>query len=253
MTDDSFVVTVIGAIVTTILSLVILRTVKYFDKKQDSKTEEVKQAAKESAELGRKQAQHIAEELTLKNEERNRTHISQNAMIAEELRKENLERDENVAKNIANNAERIRQEQMIQAQKISDELKTATAKIARELDIKNDENSDNILNNINDVEKRLSYMVESIKASAILTNGSVAKIRTDIMELQDDVDHIYDKINHEELQTDPQKKIDRERKRKIRKREISNNSLLSVPSSTREATNSSRSINMSTTDSDYEP
>jgi thioesterase domain-containing protein len=220
---------VIGSIVTTILSLVILRSIKYFEKKQDSKAEEVKQSTKEAADLARIETQKIAEELTIKNEERAQRHRIDAAAIAEKLKRENAERDEDVAKNIANNADRIRQEQMAQTQKISEELRVATAKIAHDLETKTDTNSKNILLNINDVDKRLSSMIDSIKSGTIGTNDNVSKIRNDILELQGDVDHIYDKINHEELQTDPQKKIDRERKRKIRKKEISNSSLFAMP------------------------
>jgi hypothetical protein len=229
MADDSFVITVAGAVVTTVISVVILRSLKYFERKQETKAEEVKQTAKDAAEAARLQHQQIAEELTRKNEERAQITKENASIMAEELRKDNIRRDEDIAKNIANNAERIRQEQMTQSKQISENLKATTSKIALDLENKTDSTSKAILSNISDVDKRLTRMIDSLQRGAELTNGNVSKIRSDILELQDDVDNIYDKINKDELQINPQKKMERERKRKIRKREISNDSILQDP------------------------
>jgi hypothetical protein len=226
MADENFIITIVGTIATTIISVVILRSLKYFEKKQDTKAEEVKKTAKEAAEMAKIQAQKIAEELTRKNEERSIKHKENAASIAEELRQENLKRDEDIAKNLANNADRIREEQMIQSQKISEDLKTTTSNIAAYLEKKTDNTSKEILNNIQDVDRRLTAMIDSLQRGAELTNGNVTKIRSDILELQDDVDNIYDKINKEEIQNNPQKKLERDRKRKIRRRQITNDSIL---------------------------
>lgn len=226
MADDNFIITVIGAAVTTIISVVILRSIKYFEKKQDKKAEEVKQTAKEAAIEAKIQAEQIAEELSRKNDERTKQHLENNVKIAEDLKQQNQKRDEDIAKNIANSAEKIRTEQMQQAEKISNDVKLTTSRISQELEKKTDEQSRQVLDKINKVDRTLTGMIESLHHKTELTNDRVSKIRSDMLDLQEEVDKIFDQINHDEITQDPYIKIDRDRRRKIRRKEISNDSIL---------------------------
>ena len=210
MADGDIIVSVIGAVITTIVSIVILRSLKFFEKKQDTKAEEVKVSAITAAEKAKEQARQIAEELDRKNDQRAAT----TNQIAEELRKENAERNRIMHENLKSGIDVI-----------TENLNRVTVQIAESLNKKTDEQSKVILNNISDVTTRLIGMIDIIKKGAELTNDNVAKIREEMLELQEDIDDIHDKMSYES--DDPIKKMQRDSKRKIRRKEISNQSILS--------------------------
>lgn len=209
MADESIIVSIVGAIITTIVSVVILRSLKFFEKKQDTKAEEVKVSAITAAERAKEQAKQIAEELNRKNDERAAT----TNQIAEELRKENTERNKIMHENLKSGIDAI-----------TENLNRITVQIADSLNKKTDEQSRVILNNISDVTTRLISMIDTIKRGAELTNDNVAKLREEMLELQEDIDDIHDKMSYES--DDPVKKMQRDSKRKIRRKEISNQSIL---------------------------
>lgn len=209
MADESIIVSIVGAIITTIVSVVILRSLKFFEKKQDTKAEEVKVSAITAAERAKEQAKQIAEELDRKNDERAAT----TNQIAEELRKENAERNKIMHENLKSGIDAI-----------TENLNRITIQIADSLNKKTDEQSKVILNNISDVTTRLIAMIDTIKRGAELTNDNVAKLREEMLELQEDIDDIHDKMSYES--DDPVKRMQRDSKRKIRRKEISNQSIL---------------------------
>lgn len=209
MADESIIVSIVGAIITTIVSVVILRSLKFFEKKQDTKAEEVKVSAITAAERAKEQAKQIAEELDRKNDERAAT----TNQIAEELRKENTERNKIMHENLKSGIDAI-----------TENLNRITIQIADSLNKKTDEQSKVILNNISDVTTRLIAMIDTIKRGAELTNDNVAKLREEMLELQEDIDDIHDKMSYES--DDPVKRMQRDSKRKIRRKEISNQSIL---------------------------
>lgn len=209
MADESIIVSIVGAIITTIVSVVILRSLKFFEKKQDTKAEEVKVSAITAAERAKEQAKQIAEELDRKNDERAAT----TNQIAEELRKENTERNKIMHENLKSGIDAI-----------TENLNRITIQIADSLNKKTDEQSKVILNNISDVTTRLIAMIDTIKRGAELTNDNVAKLREEMLELQEDIDDIHDKMSYES--DDPLKRMQRDSKRKIRRKEISNQSIL---------------------------
>lgn len=209
MADESIIVSIVGAIITTIVSVVILRSLKFFEKKQDTKAEEVKVSAITAAERAKEQAKQIAEELDRKNDERAAT----TNQIAEELRKENAERNKIMHENLKSGIDAI-----------TENLNRITIQIADSLNKKTDEQSKVILNNISDVTTRLIAMIDTIKRGAELTNDNVAKLREEMLELQEDIDDIHDKMSYES--DDPLKRMQRDSKRKIRRKEISNQSIL---------------------------
>lgn len=224
MGDESLIITIVGAVVTTIISTVVLRSLKFFEKKQETKAQEMKETAAAAAEQAQINAIKIAEEIMKKQEERSRVHIMNTAQIADDIKSETQKRDEFIAKSLKENAERMRIQQMQDAEKIAREFSTSTAKIADDLRQKTDQQSRDILGKITDVNTRLSEMIDSLKEGAEATNSNVANIRRDMLELQEDVDNIYDKINNDDK--DPNAKAERDRKRKIRRREINNDSLI---------------------------
>jgi D-ribose pyranose/furanose isomerase RbsD len=226
MGDESLIITIVGAVVTTIISTVVLRSLKFFEKKQETKAQEMKETAAQAAEQARINAVKIAEEIMKRQEERSNAHLHSTAQIANEIKSETQKRDEFIAQSLKDNAERMRIQQMQDAEKIAKEFAVNTAKIADELRQKTDQQSKDILDKITDVNTRLSEMIDSLQQGAEATNSNVANVRRDMLELQEDVDNIYDKINKEDIDKDPDAKAERDRKRKIRRREINNDSLI---------------------------
>lgn len=213
MADESIIASVIGAVITTIVSVVILRSLKFFEKKQETKAEEVKESAITAAEKAKEQARQIALELDRKNDARAAT----TNQIAEELRSENADRNKIIHDNLKDGITAI-----------TDNLNKVTIQIADSLNKKTDEQSKVILNNISDVTTRLIGMIDTLKKGAELTNENVAKLREEMLELQEDIDDIHDKMSYES--DDPMKRLQRDSKRKIRRREISNQSILTKDS-----------------------
>jgi hypothetical protein len=184
MSDDSFVITVIGTIATTVLSLVILRFLKFYEKKQDRKADEIKIEAIKSAEKVKDNVSDMARELAEKAEERNRLHAEATAKIAKDLKIQSQIADENIAKTLNETTT-----------KTASDLRATISKLADDIQSQTGQQNKEILDKISGVDKRLSDMITSLQYKSEMTNGNVASIRKDLLEIQEDVDTIYNRVN----------------------------------------------------------
>ena len=204
--NEGVIVTIVGSVVTTIVSIVILRFLRYFEKKQDRKAEEVKSEAVLSAAKVKANVEEMAKELTSKTDEKNKNHMEETARIADDLK--------------------------VTMTRMTSELLTSVFNSNTEAQKKNIEQSNTIIDKIQSVDSRLSSMISALQHKSHLTNGNIKIIREDLLELQEDMDLVFDRVNMnaEALQSpssaaaggamNPITARQRARRRKLRKKQI---------------------------------
>lgn len=201
--NEGVIVTIVGSVVTTIVSIVILRFLRYFEKKQDRKAEEVKSEAILSANKVKSNVEEMAKELTSKTDEKNKNHMEETARIADDLK--------------------------VTMTRMTSELLTSVFNSNTEAQKKSMEQSNTIIEKIQSVDTRLSSMISALQHKSYLTNGNIKIIREDLLELQEDMDLVFDKVNMnaEALQSPqiaaamtPTALRSRARRRKNRKKQI---------------------------------
>jgi hypothetical protein len=205
MANEDIVITVIGSIATTVISIVILRFLRFFEKKQDKKAEEVKNEAIITAAKVKANVEDMAKELADKLEERNRAHKEETIRNSAELK-------------------------MTTTKMVSD-LQLSVNSSNSDLQNKNIEQSRIILDNIKAVDIRLSEMITSLQLKSDMTNGNIKVIREDLLELQEDMDTVFDKVNKNETVLNPNQRPAvpsetmrrKAKKRKFRRKTINEN------------------------------
>jgi hypothetical protein len=205
MANEDIVITIIGSVATTVISIVILRFLRFFEKKQDKKAEEVKNEAVVAAAKVKANVDDMAKDLAVKLEDRNKTHKEETARIASDLK--------------------------ISTEKMVADLQASVHASNIIMQNKNIEQSHIILDNIKSVDTRLSDMISTLQYKSDLTNGNIKVIREDLLELQEDMDMVFDKVNKNETALNPSQKLvmpsetlrRKAKKRKFRRKTINEN------------------------------
>lgn len=106
----------------------------------------------------------------------------------------------------------------------ANELKKLSEETAREVRSYSDTLTGEITSKINDIDKRLVDMVKTLQRRADLTNGNVQIIRTEIADLEEDLDTIQNSlpINGDVIKTNDLRRV-RAKKRRERRRDIEKN------------------------------
>lgn len=188
MADDSLITSGVSAVITTVIGLIILRIFRYFEKRDKMKEEELKDSMKSTTDVVKVQLEKIMQDTMNKTKD---VHIESNAQL-----KANL------------------------LEKITKELQDMNVKIKNDLETKTDIQSKILLNNIGIIENKLTAMINSLDVKSSITTENVSKMRNDILEIQEEIDGICDK-----LMNDSRKNMDtRDRKRANKRQEIKDDS-----------------------------
>jgi uncharacterized phage infection (PIP) family protein YhgE len=118
-----------------------------------------------------------------------------------------------------------------EAEETARDVKDLTERIAKEMKTSSDLVNKELVSKIEQVDKRVTEMLGDLRKRADLTNGNVATIRTEIQDLNDDLQELYDRVpespliaaedgNGAALQARLKRTKEREKKQRLKRRKI---------------------------------
>jgi hypothetical protein len=136
--------------------------------------------------------------------------------IVDDIRKEGLIRDQRLLDELQRLVDLKNNEVIIKVNAMADSLKETNTKIRRV-----GEEVEELGQKQKDMRANQEIMIVSLQKRADMTNGNVAAIRKDIVEIQEDMDEIHDKVSGNGRQ--PSEKRVRKRQRNQKRHEIAQN------------------------------
>lgn len=159
MTDDSLIASGVTAVITTVVGLIILRVFRFFEKRDKTKDDSMKDSVKLTTDTVKIQLEKVMKETFDKNQG---VHVESNVQLKD---------------------------------KITQELQDMNNRIKSDLDLKTDIQSKILLNNIGAIENKLTMMINALDIKTTMTIENVSKLRVDVLEIQKELDSICDKLH----------------------------------------------------------
>jgi uncharacterized phage infection (PIP) family protein YhgE len=115
-----------------------------------------------------------------------------------------------------------------EAEETARDLKALTERIASEMKVTSEAVNKEIMGKIEQVDKRVMEMLSDLRRRADLTNGNVATIRTEIQDLNDDLQELYEQMpepvvptgNGAAMAERVKRTREREKKQRMKRRKI---------------------------------
>lgn len=214
MSDESIIMTIIDAVITCIVSVVILRVIHFSQQRGDKKTDEIKSSIEQNVE-------RISKKIVDENTERFKQYISsdinvaralqqktqeqavqvakENADIAEILRQKTSNESEAMMKRMEANADNIRNDRKTEHESMTNTFRDMSKRMADDMEARSKIQSNTILNNISSVDTKLTAKIDDLGRRSDDTNQRVLIIKRKVLAMQVEVDSIYDILNKRNL------------------------------------------------------
>lgn len=142
-------------------------------------------------------------------------------------KKRDLERkqdEEKSAREVKESDERIAAEVKTRAERIAEELKRSTADILMTSKTYTESTNKEIIDKIASIDKKVMEMLNDLRKRADLTNGNVATLRSDIADLQEQMEELFeDRDKNSDERRELQVQREKKKKQRERRREIDRN------------------------------
>jgi hypothetical protein len=142
---------------------------------------------------------NVAKALQQKTQNQAEQLSKDNADIADMLKQKTQNQADDIIKRMEQSADSIRNERITENETMTDSFKDMSRKMIDDMEEKSKVRSNNILQNISSVDTKLTEKIDSLGIKTDSANQNIIRIKKNILDMQTEVDGIYDVLNQRNL------------------------------------------------------